>query len=148
MTVENATTQKLISSVPASSAAAGLVGGTTQARATFENGMKSATKAAEAVSKANSDAVAFSRGSFEAMTQATQAYLAGVQTFSRLYLGTVQTLTQHAVEGAKLSVASRLCRMPLPFRRSRAVARSSWPRLRVRSCRRLHSRWQRRSTPR
>jgi hypothetical protein len=101
MTVEHATTQKLINSVPTISAASGLAEGTAQARATFENGMKSANKAAEAFSKANSDAVAFSRGSFEAMTQATQAYLAGVQNFSRLYLGAVQALTQHAVEGAK-----------------------------------------------
>jgi hypothetical protein len=104
MTVENLTAQKLLSSVPASTGVTevpGLAQGTAQARATIENGMKAASKAAEAFSKAGNDAVAFSRGSYEAMAQSTQAYLAGVQDFSRLYLAAVQSLTQHAVEGAK-----------------------------------------------
>jgi hypothetical protein len=75
--------------------------GVAQARVTMENGLTSATKAAEVFSKAGNEAVQFGRGNLEAVTQSTQAYLAGVQHLSRLYVSVVQGLTQHAVEGAK-----------------------------------------------
>lgn len=47
------------------------------------------------------NAALLGRGNFEAMTQSTQAYLTGVQGFSRQYFVAVQGLMQQAAESAK-----------------------------------------------
>jgi phasin family protein len=77
---------------------------TAQVRGLMENGWK---PAAAAFSKATSGAAEFGRGNLEAVTQSTQAYLAGMQDLSRQYFVAMQGLTQHAVAGAKAFAGAR-----------------------------------------
>ncbi len=79
--------------------------GAGQARAAMEQGMAKATKSSEDLMKAAQDAVEFSRGNVEAMTQATQTYMAGVQDLSKQTFAMVQGLAEHAMEGAKALAA-------------------------------------------
>jgi phasin family protein len=55
----------------------------------------------EAMSKAGDSMAAFGRGNLAALTQSTQAYMAGLQDLGRLHVAMVQGLTQQAVENAK-----------------------------------------------
>jgi phasin family protein len=54
----------------------------------------------EAMSKAGNFMAAFGRGNLAALTQSTQAYMAGLQELSRLQVAMVQGLTHQAVENA------------------------------------------------
>lgn len=54
----------------------------------------------EATSKAGDSMAAFGRGNLAALTQSSQAYMAGLQELSRLQVAMVQGLTQQAVENA------------------------------------------------
>lgn len=56
---------------------------------------------AEAMSKTTQAVTAFGRGNLEALTQSTQAYMAGMQELSRLYVTAVQGLMQQAAESTK-----------------------------------------------
>lgn len=96
--------KKLVNDAAASTANHGaklLRDGAGQARATMETTVAQTNKAAEGLFKAAGDAAEFSRGNVEAIAQATQAYMAGVQDLSRLTLAIVQGLTEQAVEGAR-----------------------------------------------
>jgi phasin family protein len=55
--------------------------------------------------KAAGDAAEFGRGNVEALTKATQAYVAGVQDLGRQTFALMQGLTDHAIEGAKALAA-------------------------------------------
>jgi phasin family protein len=80
-----------------------------QARATMEKSMEAANKAAADLMKVAEDAVEFSRGNFEAMSKASQAYVTGVQDLSRQTMAMFQTLSEQAMEGMKtLSTAKSL----------------------------------------
>jgi len=68
---------------------------------TMEHTMEHATKAAEGFMKAAEEAAEFGRGNFEAMTKATQLYVAGVQDLGKQTLALVQGLADHTVAGAK-----------------------------------------------
>ncbi|HYZ33710.1 MAG TPA: phasin family protein [Crenalkalicoccus sp.] len=74
---------------------------TAQTRAAMEKTMDQANKAAESVFKAAEEAAEFGRGNLEAMTRATQAYVAGVQDLGRQTLAMVQGLTDHALQNAR-----------------------------------------------
>ena len=67
----------------------------------MENTMQQANKAAETFLKAAEDAAEFGRGNVEALTRATQIYVAGVQDLGRQTFALVQGLTDQAIEGAK-----------------------------------------------
>ena len=56
---------------------------------------------AEAMSKATHAATEFGRDNLEALAQSAQAYVTGMQDFSRLYVEAVQGLMQQAVESTK-----------------------------------------------
>jgi hypothetical protein len=104
MTVQTLTEQTSINTASVANDAAGarrMADGVAQARVTMENGMKPATKAAAVFAKVGNEAAKLGRGNLEALAQSTQAYLAGVQNLSRLYIAAVQGLTQHAVDGSK-----------------------------------------------
>jgi len=104
MAVQIQSVEKLLNTTPVANGAAGaqqMAQGAAQAHVTVETGMKPVAKATEEFSKASNEAIAFGRGNLEAMTQATQAYLAGMQAISRQYVASVQGFTQHAIEGAK-----------------------------------------------
>lgn len=76
-----------------------------QARVAMEQGVAQATKSSEEMMKAAQDAMAFSRGNLDAVTQATQTYFAGVQDLSKQAMALVQGMTDHAMEGAKALAA-------------------------------------------
>lgn len=63
--------------------------------------MQQANKAAETMMKAAEEAAEFGRGNVEAMTKATQIYVAGVQDLGRQTFAIMQGLTDHALAGAK-----------------------------------------------
>lgn len=67
----------------------------------MENPMQQANKAAETMMKAAEEAAEFGRGNVEALTKATQIYVAGVQDLGRQTFAIMQGLTDHALEGAK-----------------------------------------------
>lgn len=67
----------------------------------METPMQQANKAAETMMKAAEEAVEFGRGNVEAMTKATQIYVAGVQDLGKQTFAVVQGLADHAMEGAK-----------------------------------------------
>jgi hypothetical protein len=103
MTVQTLAEQTSINTAPSNGVAgARRMAGAAQAQVTMKNGLKSATKAAEVFAKAGNETAKVARGNLEALTQSTQAYLVGVQNFGRLYVAAVQSLTQHAAEGAKV----------------------------------------------
>ena len=103
MTVQTQAEQTPSNAAPLANGVAGAhrTLGAAQAHVTLENGLKSATMAAEVFAKAGNEMAKIARGNLEALTQSTQAYLAGAQNFSRLYVAAVQGLTQHAAEEAK-----------------------------------------------
>jgi len=103
MTVQTLAEQTPINTAPLANGVASThrIAGAAQAHTTIENGLKSATKAAEVFVKAGNEMAKIARGNLQALTQSTQAYLAGVQNFSHLYVAAVQGLTQHAAEEAK-----------------------------------------------
>jgi hypothetical protein len=103
MTAQTLAEQTPINTAPLANGVAGAhrMAGAAQAQVTMNNGLKSATKAAEVFAKAGNETAKIGRGNLEALTQSTQAYLTGVQNVSRLYVAAVQGLTQHAAEGAK-----------------------------------------------
>jgi phasin family protein len=72
-----------------------------QARATMEKNMEQVNKAAEGFFKAAEEAAEFGRGNVEALTRATQVYVAGVQDLGRQTMALVQGLSDQAIEGAK-----------------------------------------------
>jgi phasin family protein len=59
------------------------------------------TKTADGLYKSAEDVVEFGRGNFEAMTKATQAYVAGMQELSRQAFAVAQGFGEQAVENAK-----------------------------------------------
>lgn len=67
----------------------------------METPMQQANKAAETMMKAAEEAAEFGRGNVEALTKATQIYVAGVQDLGRQTFAIMQGLTDHALEGAK-----------------------------------------------
>ncbi|MBY0335542.1 MAG: TIGR01841 family phasin [Acetobacteraceae bacterium] len=81
--------------------------GATQARVAVEKGFEQATKTAEGVMKVTEEAVEFARGNLDAVTKATQVYVAGVQDLSRQTLAMLQALTDHSLEGMKAITAAR-----------------------------------------
>ncbi len=62
-------------------------------------------KATESMMKAAEDVAAFGRGNVEALTKATQLYVAGMQDLGRHSLAVMQGLTDHALETAKALAA-------------------------------------------
>lgn len=88
-TAQPAATATMMNAVPA------------QARATMEKNMQQVNKAAEGLFKAAEEAAEFGRGNVEAMTKATQVYVAGVQDLGRQTVALMQGLTDQALEGAK-----------------------------------------------
>ena len=81
--------------------------GTAQARAAMEKGVEEAQKAAAQFVKAGEDAVEFSRGNVEAMTQAAQFYFTGVQDLSRQAIASAQSLSEQTIEGVKAMSAAK-----------------------------------------
>ena len=71
------------------------------ANAAKEKGMEQINRTANGVFKAAEEAAAFGRGNVEALTKATQIYVAGVQDLSRQTMAMVQGLTEQALESAK-----------------------------------------------
>jgi phasin family protein len=67
----------------------------------MEKTMSQTTKTTENLFKAAEEAAEFGRGNVEAMTKATQLYVAGVQDLSKQTMALMQGLTEHAMEGAK-----------------------------------------------
>ncbi|MBK1661950.1 hypothetical protein CKO45_27545 [Paracraurococcus ruber] len=72
-----------------------------QARVTMETTMDQVAKTTEGLFKAAEEAAEFGRGNIEAITKATQVYVAGVQDLSKQTLAMVQGLADHTVAGAK-----------------------------------------------
>ena len=72
-----------------------------QTRITMESTMTQVTKATEGFMKAAEEAAEFSRGNLEAMSKATQLYVAGVQDLGKQTMALVQGLADHNVAGAK-----------------------------------------------
>lgn len=70
-------------------------------RTRMETIMDQASKSAESFFKVAEEAAEFGRGNVEAITRATQVYMAGVQDLGRQTFAMVQGLTDHALEGAK-----------------------------------------------
>jgi phasin family protein len=79
--------------------------GAAQTRVAVEKGMEQASRTAEGMFKAAGEVVEFGRGNFEAMTRATQTYVAGAQDLQRQGFALIQGLTDHALEGAKALAA-------------------------------------------
>lgn len=75
--------------------------GAARARTAMETSMVQTQDAAAKMSRAAEDAAEFGRGNVEAFTQAAQVYFAGVQDLGRQMLANVQSLSEHAMEGAK-----------------------------------------------
>jgi len=75
--------------------------GAAQARKLMDEGAAQATKTAENVFKAAEEAAEFGRGNFEAVTKATQLYVAGIQDLGRQYFAVAQSLADQAMETAK-----------------------------------------------
>ena len=71
------------------------------ARKMMESNMEQANKTAESFFKVAEEAAEFGRGNVEALTKATQVYVAGVQDLGRQTFALMQGLTDHALEGAK-----------------------------------------------
>ena len=63
--------------------------------------MTQATKLAEGIFKSAQEAMDFGRGNVEALTQATQTYVAGTQDLSRQTLALLQSLSDQAMENAR-----------------------------------------------
>jgi phasin family protein len=63
--------------------------------------MTQATKATETMMKAAEEAVEFGRGNVEALTKATQIYVAGVQDLGKMSFAVMQGMADHAIESAK-----------------------------------------------
>lgn len=74
---------------------------TAQARVAVEKTMETANKTAGDMLKAAEDAAEFGRGNIEALTKASQLYMAGVQDLSRQTMAMFQALSEHAIEGVK-----------------------------------------------
>lgn len=96
--------------------------GAHQARATMEKSMDAANKAATDMMKVAEDAVEFSRGNFEAMTKASQAYVTGVQDLSRQSMAMFQALSEQAMEGMKTLSAAKSLKDAADFQASFAKA--------------------------
>ena len=79
--------------------------GAAQARVVVENTMEQANKAAEGLFKAAEEAAEFGRGNVEAMTKASQLYVAGVQDLGKQAFALMQGLSDHAMENAKALAA-------------------------------------------
>lgn len=92
--------------------------GADQARATMEKSMETANKAATEMLKVAEDAVEFSRGNFEAMTKASQAYVTGVQDLSRQTVAMFQAMSEQAIEGVKTLSTSRSLKEAADFQAS------------------------------
>jgi hypothetical protein len=75
--------------------------GTAQLRTAMERGMEQATKAAEGSFKAAQDFAEFSRGNAETLAQVTQTWMMGTQDLGRQAFAFAQSLTDHAMEGAR-----------------------------------------------
>ncbi|WP_145135280.1 phasin family protein [Roseomonas gilardii] len=80
---------------------AALETGATQARRMMEESMTQATKLAEGIFKSAQEAMDFGRGNVEALTQATQTYVAGTQDLSRQTFALFQSLSDQAMENAR-----------------------------------------------
>ena len=77
------------------------------ARQAMEAGKAQAQKAGEGMFKAAEEAAEFSRGNFEALTRAAQAYAAGTQDLSRQAFALMQSLGEHTLEGARAVAGSK-----------------------------------------
>ncbi|MBP0446785.1 phasin family protein [Roseomonas sp. SSH11] len=75
--------------------------GTTQLRTTMERSMEQASKAAEGSFKAAQEFAEFSRGNAETLAQVAQTWMVGTQDLSRQFFAFGQSLTDHALEGAR-----------------------------------------------
>ncbi len=96
--------------------------GANQARVTMEKSMEAANKAATEMMKVAEDAVEFSRGNFEAMTKASQAYVTGVQDLSRQTMAMLQALSEQTIEGMKTLSAAKSLKEAADFQASFAKA--------------------------
>jgi hypothetical protein len=75
--------------------------GTSQLRTVMERSMEQATKAAEGSMKAAQEFAEFSRGNAETFAQVAQTWMTGTQDISRQAFAFAQSLTDHALEGAR-----------------------------------------------
>lgn len=75
--------------------------GNAQIRATLEQGLQHARKAAEGAHKATEEFSAFTRGSVEVFAQVMQTWMAGTHDLNRRSLAFVQSATDSALEGAR-----------------------------------------------
>ena len=80
---------------------AALENGANQARRMMEESMSQAPKLAEGIFKSAQEAMDFGRGNVEALTQATQTYVAGTQDLSRQTFALFQSLSDQALENAR-----------------------------------------------
>jgi phasin family protein len=78
-----------------------------QARSAVEQGFEQISKGAEGVLKATEEAVEFGRGNMDAVTKASQVYIAGVQDISRQAMAMVQSLSDQALDNVKALSAAR-----------------------------------------
>lgn len=96
--------KKLVNDAAASNANKGaklLNESVSQAQVTMNKTVAQSNQAAEGLFKAAGEAAEFSRGNVEAIAQATQTYMAGVQDLSRMTLALVQGLTEQTMEGMR-----------------------------------------------
>ena len=84
-----------------------LEAGNAKARVALESGVAQAQDAAAKLARAAEDATEFSRGNVEAMTSAAQLYFTGMQDIARQAIANVQSLSQHAIDGAKALTAAK-----------------------------------------
>ena len=75
--------------------------GTAQLRTAMERGVEQATKAAEGSFKAAQELAEFSRGNAETLAQVAQTWMTGSQDLGRQVFAFAQSLTDHALEGAR-----------------------------------------------
>jgi len=85
----------------ANQAASFATAGANQMRSAMERSLEQANKAAEGSMKAAQEFAEFSRGNAEVLAQVTQTWMSGTQDISRQAFAFVQSLTDHAMEGAR-----------------------------------------------
>lgn len=92
--------------------------GVAQARVAVEKTMETANKTAGDLMKASEEAVEFGRGNFEAVSKATQAYVAGMQDLSRQTVTMFQSFSEQAIEATKTLSALKSLKEAADFQAS------------------------------
>ncbi|WP_421995275.1 phasin family protein [Roseococcus sp.] len=92
--------------------------GVAQARVAVEKTMETANKTAGDLMKASEEAVEFGRGNFEAVSKATQAYMAGMQDLSRQTVTMFQSFSEQAIEATKTLSALKSLKEAADFQAS------------------------------